>query len=106
MRLFYHQITETLYRRVQKHHPIKKMITKRINLLKIMKKILNKLEQKISITHMIIIDLLPMHHIILIPKRMSQVQVTMKMILIKDQDIKIENIKCLSSFTLVFRNRQ
>ena len=55
-----------------------------------MKNIFNKLK-KIEITQKIRIKLLKIHQIIFLPKRMSQVQVTTKMILMKNQDINMEN---------------
>ena len=40
---------------------------------------------------MIMINLLPIHQIILLPKIMSEVQVATKIILMKNQDINMEN---------------
>ena len=68
-----------------KHHPIKKIMPRILNLLKILKKRLNKLKHtKIRVTKMITIKIITINEIILLPKITSQVQVTTKIILMKN----------------------
>ena len=98
--LFYHQVTQLFYRIIQKHHPIKKIIPKLINLHKILKQIFNNQKHtKIRITQIIMINLLPIHQIIILPKRISQAQVTTKTILVKKQQKIWKTSKFLWSFT-------
>ena len=98
--LFYHQVTQLFYRIIQKHDPIKKIIPRLINLQKILKQIFNNQKHtKIRITQIIMINLLPIHQIIILPKRISQAQVTKKMIRVKKQQKKRKTSKFLWSFT-------
>ena len=100
VRLFYHQLTQLIYRRVQKHHPIKKigffrhkvthLFNRRTRKHHPINMIIPKLIKLLKITHIIMIIFLPDHQIILLPKRMSPVQVTNKMILMRNQDINKE----------------
>ena len=63
-----------------------------MKLLKILKNGLENLKhKKIRITHRIMVNLLIIRYIIIVPNILIQVQVTIKMILMKNQDINMEN---------------
>ena len=84
--LFYHHITQLLYKRSQKYYPINKIIPKLIKLLNIYKNRFNKLKHtQIRITQMLMINILPIYQIILLPNIFSQFQVRTKIIMTKNQ---------------------
>ena len=88
---FYHQETQLLQIRAQKHHPKKKNPKNNKVTQDIEEYIQQPKTHKIMITQMIMVKLLTIHQEILLKKIMSRFQVKMTIFLRKNQNISMEN---------------